>query len=109
MDLGQKILEGLGYTVLAASSPEQAMEIAREHSGEIHLMITDLVMPEMNGRELMERLAVSRPGMRCLYMSGYAADVIGYPGLLDKGVRLMQKPFKRDEFAAKIRKVLDTT
>ncbi len=66
-------------------------------------------MPEMNGRELVETLTASRPGLRCLYMSGYTADVIAHRGILDEGINFIQKPFSRDDFTAKIAKILNNT
>ena len=72
-----------------------------------HLLITDVVMPEMNGRELAEQLSAIRPNLKCLYMSGYTADVIAHRGILNEGVDFIQKPFGSDELAAKVRQVLD--
>jgi CheY-like chemotaxis protein len=96
----------LGYTILTAATPAEALALAAAHEGEIHLLLTDVVLPEMNGRELAGRLRASRPGMACLYMSGYTADVIGHQGILDEGVSFLQKPFSRHELAAKVRAVL---
>jgi CheY-like chemotaxis protein len=76
LKLGRAILADLGYTVLAANPPAQALRLAAEHAGAIDLLITDVVMPGMNGRELAERITAMKPGLRCLYMSGYTADVI---------------------------------
>ena len=101
------ILEKLGYTVLAAQTPVQALHLVDEHPGELHLLITDVVMPEMNGRELAEKLGAIRPNLKCLYMSGYTADVIAHQGILDEGLNFIQKPFGSDDFAAKVRQVLD--
>jgi CheY-like chemotaxis protein len=97
----------LGYTVLAAQGPTDALRRAREWKGDIHLVITDVVMPEMNGRELSERLAAERPGLKQLFMSGYTADVIAHRGVLDEGVRFLKKPFSIDALAMKVREALD--
>ncbi|MGA2228204.1 MAG: PAS domain S-box protein, partial [Syntrophobacteraceae bacterium] len=83
LDLSKMILEHLGYTVIAAPAPVQALRIAEEHKEDLHLLITDVVMPEMNGRELAEQLRVIRPNLKCLYVSGYTADVIAHRGILD--------------------------
>ncbi|MGA2227031.1 MAG: PAS domain S-box protein, partial [Syntrophobacteraceae bacterium] len=107
LDLSKIILEKLGYTVFAAQTPVYAIHLAEEHSGDLHLLITDLVMPEMNGRELAKQISASRPNLKCLYMSGYTADIITHRGLLDDGVDFIQKPFGSDELAAKVRQVLD--
>jgi two-component system, cell cycle sensor histidine kinase and response regulator CckA len=107
LDLSTMILEELGYTVLAAHTPVYALHLVEEHPGDIHLLITDVVMPEMNGRELAEKLRVIRPQLKCLYMSGYTADVMAHRGILDEGVNFIQKPFGSDALAAKVRQVLD--
>ncbi len=101
------ILENLGYTVLATPTPGNAIQLVREHPGELHLLITDVVMPGMNGRELAEQLGAIRPNLKRLYMSGYTADLIAHRGILDEGVNFIQKPFGNDELAAKVRQVLD--
>ncbi len=104
------VREGLGrmgYTVLTAASPEEAERTCREHVGPIHLLITDVVMPQMNGRELAERLSVGRPGLKCLFMSGYTANVVAHRGVLDEGVSFVAKPFTINALAAKVRKALD--
>ncbi|SPF46972.1 PAS/PAC sensor hybrid histidine kinase (modular protein) [Syntrophobacter sp. SbD1] len=107
LNLSTLILEELGYTVIAAQTPVQAIHLAREHPGYIHLLITDVVMPEMNGRELAEKLSTIRPNLKCLYMSGYTADVIAHSGILDEGLNFIQKPFGSFDLAARVRQVLD--
>ncbi len=107
LNLGKTILENLGYTVLAAPTPGHAIHLVEDHPGDIHLLITDVVMPEMNGRALAEKLLVFLPNLKCLYMSGYTADVIAHRGILEEGVNFIQKPFGSDEFAARVRQVLD--
>lgn len=106
LDVGQQLLEALGYQVLVAKSPGVAIRLAEEHSGEIHLLLTDVVMPEMNGRELAKKLLSLYPGMKRLFMSGYTADVIAHHGVIDEGVAFIQKPFSFDALAAKVREVL---
>ncbi len=105
--LGTQMLERLGYRVLAADSPSKAIHMAREHEGPIDVLITDVVMPEMNGRELAARLEPLRPALRCLFISGYTADVIAHRGVLHEGVSFLQKPFTQRELALKVRAVLD--
>jgi len=105
--MGKNMLEKLGYTVLAAQSPSTALNVAGNHSGEIDLLVTDVVMPEMNGKDLAERLALLRPKLRCLFMSGYTANVIAHHGVLDPGVSFIQKPFSIKNLAYKVREVLD--
>ncbi len=100
-------IERQGYTVLAAASPEQALALAEKHAGEIQLLVTDVVMPGMNGRELWERLKESRPSIRCLFMSGYNVTVVADHGVLDKGVNFIEKPFSFRELTEKVRSVLD--
>jgi two-component system, cell cycle sensor histidine kinase and response regulator CckA len=107
LSLGKMILDELGYTVLAAHTPVFALHLVKEHPGDIHLLITDVVMPEMNGRELAEKLSAIRPNLKCLYMSGYTADVIAHRGILDEGLNFIQKPFGSDELATRVRRVLD--
>ncbi|MFZ3049022.1 MAG: ATP-binding protein, partial [Desulfatirhabdiaceae bacterium] len=107
LDLGRTILEGLGYTVIAAVLPGDALTLAEHHDGPIHLLITDVVMPEMNGKALKDKLTDLRPDIGALYMSGYTADVIAHHGVLEKGVNFLQKPFTGKSLAAKVRDVLD--
>ncbi len=107
LDLSKMILENLGYTVLGARTPGHAIRFVEEYTGDIDLLITDVVMPEMNGRELAEKLKAVSPELKCLYMSGYTAEVITHRGILDEGVGFIQKPFGSDDLAAKVRRVLD--
>jgi two-component system, cell cycle sensor histidine kinase and response regulator CckA len=105
--LAKRILEELGYTVLSASMPSLAIALVSDHPGRIDLLVTDVVMPEMNGRELVEKLTVIKPEMKQLYMSGYTANVIAHRGVLDEGVHFIQKPFAVEMLAAKVREALD--
>jgi signal transduction histidine kinase/CheY-like chemotaxis protein/PAS domain-containing protein len=107
LSLGRRILEQRGYTVLGASHPLTALSLASQHPGTIHLLITDVVMPGVNGRELRDRLRVDRPALRCLFMSGYTADVIADHGILDEGIEFLQKPFDIHGLAEKVRQILD--
>jgi PAS domain S-box-containing protein len=107
LDMVKMILEGLGYDVLTASSPSEALRVAKEHFGKIHLLITDVVMPEMNGRDLAKELVSHYPEMRLLYMSGYAGDIVSLHGVLVERVNFIQKPFSRQTLATKVREALD--
>jgi PAS domain S-box-containing protein len=107
LELTTKMLKRQGYRVLAASTPGEAIRLAREHSGEINLLMTDVIMPEMNGRDLAKNLLALYPHMKRLFMSGYTADVIAHHGVLDEGVHFMQKPFSRKYLADKVREALD--
>ncbi|OGR27852.1 MAG: hypothetical protein A2277_18395 [Desulfobacterales bacterium RIFOXYA12_FULL_46_15] len=102
------MLERLGYTVLAAQMPGEAIRIVEEsNSRVIHLLMTDVVMPEMNGLDLSEKIRSHQPGLKCLFMSGYTANVIAHHGVLDKGVQFINKPFSMQDLAFKLREVLD--
>jgi two-component system, cell cycle sensor histidine kinase and response regulator CckA len=105
LKVSRRMLESLGYRVVAANSPGEALRLAREHSGPIHLLITDIVMPEVNGRSLAKDLLLLFPDLRCLFMSGYTADVIA--NQLDEDVHFLQKPFRRDDLATMVRKALE--
>jgi two-component system cell cycle sensor histidine kinase/response regulator CckA len=107
LSLAARILEHQGYRVLPAGSPEEAFALAERHEGKIHLLLTDVVMPGMNGRELQRRIALGNPGIRTLFMSGYTEDVIAHRGILDKGVAFVPKPFSVRQLADKVRAVLD--
>ncbi|MFZ1983280.1 MAG: PAS domain S-box protein [Desulfatitalea sp.] len=107
LKLAKKILEGMGYRVLTAIGPGDAIGLAGRHDGAIHLLITDVVMPGMNGRELAERLRAIHPELKCLFMSGYTAELIAHRGVLHQGVHFLQKPFSTHELAHKVREVLD--
>jgi two-component system cell cycle sensor histidine kinase/response regulator CckA len=106
-NLVREILEGNGYTVLEARNGAEALDLGRECTGPIHLLVTDVVMPKMSGRELAERLVTIHPESRVLYMSGYTDGAIGQHGVLDPQTELLQKPFTFDALAQKVRKVLD--
>jgi two-component system sensor histidine kinase EvgS len=105
--LARRILTELGYAVLEAATPGQALALAREHAGSIDLLLTDVVMPEMNGRELAGQLQGTFPELKVLYMSGYTANVIAHHGVLETGVHFIPKPFTKRELAGKVREVLE--
>lgn len=101
------MLERLGYITVTAQRPQNAFRLAEEHGGRIHLLITDVIMPEMNGRDLAARVSVSNPDLKTLFMSGYTADIIAHHGVLDKGVQFIQKPFSIQDLAVKVRRTLE--
>ena len=94
--------------MLSATGPGEAIRLAGEHVGTIHLLMTDVVMPEMNGRDLAINLQSRYPGLKVLFMSGYTANIIVHQGVLDQGVQFIQKPFSIDALTAKVREVLDS-
>lgn len=108
LKMATSMLHRLGYTVLAANTPGDAIQLVGELDGKIHLLLTDVVMPEMNGRVLAERLLERQPGMKHLFMSGYTANVISHHGVLDDGVCFIQKPFSFKELGEKIREALES-
>lgn len=103
----KQMLERLGYDVLIASTPGEAIRVASEKHGEIHMLLTDVIMPEMNGRNLAEKLSSRDPELKCLFMSGYTDSAIAHHGVLDERANFIQKPFSRHELAVKVREVLD--
>jgi len=105
--MATRLLGAQGYEVLAAGDPDQALAIVRDHSGSIHLMITDVVLPRMSGRVLAQRVMEARPETRVLYISGYAGDVIVHRGVLEPGVSYLQKPLTAATLARRVREVLD--
>ena len=105
--VARQVLERHGYTVLEAPSAEAALDIATRYSGIIHLLLTDVVMPGLNGRELASRLATLRPDARVIFMSGYTDDAVTRHGVLEPGSAYVQKPFTPDAIARKVREVLD--
>ena len=108
LDVVEMILIKQGYTVLQTSNPNDAIRLAEEHAGEIHLLLTDVVMPEMNGLDLAVNLQFLYPQIKHLFMSGYTADIIAHNGVLDRGLQFIHKPFSLPDLAAKVREVLDS-
>ncbi len=102
----KKTLEYLGYRVIEAADPKEAIRLAKEHPGEIDLLLTDVIMPQMNGRELEARIRPIRPGIKVLFMSGYTSNVIAHHGVLDEGTKLVQKPLELSNLARKVREAL---
>ncbi len=107
LKLAKRILLSSGYKVLDADKPGQAINLAEKHEDTIDLLITDVIMPGMNGRELAEKLNRIFPDIKILYMSGYTANVIAHRGVLDEDVEFIQKPFSNRDLSSKVRKVLD--
>jgi CheY-like chemotaxis protein len=105
--LTSMMLEEIGYVVLAAGTAGEAVRLAHKHSDEIQLLLTDLLMPEMNGRDLATRLLAAQPSLKCLFMSGYPAEVVADRDVAEGGMNFLQKPFSTEALAAKVREVLD--
>ncbi len=105
--VGQAVLERFGYKVLAARTPGEAITMTQAHEKPIHLLATDVVMPEMNGKELRERIEKLKPHIRTLFLSGYTGNVIVHRGILEADVDFLQKPYSISSLAAKVREVLD--
>jgi two-component system cell cycle sensor histidine kinase/response regulator CckA len=108
LEMTKEMLELHGYVVLAAGTPGEAIRMAREHAGEIHLLMTDVVMPEMNGRDLARNLLSIYPHLKRLFTSGYTANLIAHRGVLDDGVHFLEKPFSMKGLAAKVRQALES-
>ena len=106
LELGQCMLVALGYTVLSASVPSQALQIVANHPAPIHLLFTDVVMPEMNGRDLAAKIHELRPGLKTLFMSGYTPEVVVHRGVIDAGVHFLQKPYSMHDLAISVRSAL---
>ena len=107
LELSKLLLETQGYRVLPAGTPGEALRLAEEFTGKIHLLMTDVVMPEMNGRELAQKMLALYPHLQCLFTSGYTANVIAHHGVLDENVHFIQKPFSRKDLAIKVREALE--
>jgi PAS domain S-box-containing protein len=107
--VGKQVLERQGYTVLEAPDGEVALHLAQRHSGPIHLLLTDVVMPGMSGRQLADQLARTRPDTRVLFASGYTDDAVVRHGVLEEGTPYLQKPFTPESLARKVREVLDAS
>jgi CheY-like chemotaxis protein len=103
-----EFLNTLGYKVLVAETPGEALKLLAAHPGDIHLLLTDVIMPEMDGKQLAERIGALKPDIRVVFMSGYTDDVVVERSGLDEGVHFLAKPFSRDDLARKLRQVLDS-
>ena len=107
LEITKITLENLGYNVLSAASPREALSLAMRYDRKIHLLLTDVIMPEMNGRELSAQLLALYPDLKRIFMSGYTADIIAPHGVLEDGVNFIQKPFTPGDLSRKIRIVID--
>ena len=106
-EMAREYLESIGYTVIEAASGTEALQRSSEFAGAIHVLLTDVVMPEMNGRELADQIVQKRPGIKVLFTSGYTDDAIVRHGVLEPGIAFIQKPYRPRALARKIREVLD--
>ena len=100
------MLKELGYTVLTAGTTGEALRQAKDHLTDIQLLITDVIMPDMNGKDLAKLICDIKPGLKCIFTSGYTSNVIAHHGVLDEGVHFLQKPFSMNDLASKVREVL---
>lgn len=107
LEISKRMIERLGYKVLTANGPMEAIETCHTFNQEIHLLITDVIMPAMNGRDLANKILKLRPGIKCLYMSGYTSNVIAHHGVLDENLNFINKPFSIQDLSAKLREILD--
>jgi signal transduction histidine kinase/CheY-like chemotaxis protein len=107
LNMTTKLLNRQGYTVLPATNATEAIRLANIYEKEIHLLMTDVIMPEMNGRDLAKEITTKHPGFKCLFMSGYTADIISHHGILDEGIYFIQKPFSSKDLSFKVREALN--
>ncbi len=105
--LARDVLKDYGYNVVEASGADEAIEYAFDRKGRIDLLLTDVIMPKMNGRQLCEKLSTKYPTLKTLYMSGYPGDTISHHGVLEEGIPFIEKPFSIAGLAMKVRQVLD--
>jgi two-component system cell cycle sensor histidine kinase/response regulator CckA len=105
-DLAREYLEMTGYAVIQAEDGRSALELAKKHAGQIHLLMTDVVMPGISGRELAERVKAIRPDIKVLYMSGYTDQAVVHHGILESDAVLLQKPFTLPTLSSKLREIL---
>ncbi len=108
LSLLKQVLINFGYTVLSSSKPGKAIEIAEKHNGIIHLLLTDVFMPEMNSRDMAGIILKSHPSAKVLYMSGYSSETIEQKGILDKNVKFIQKPFNTKNMATVIQELISS-
>ncbi len=107
LELGKIALERFGYSVLTAQTPGEALDLAERLDGPIHLLITDVIMPGMNGKALKNSIQNIKPGIKILFMSGYSSEVITHRGILEENVNFLQKPFSIEALSTKVREILD--
>ncbi len=107
-ELARLFLEFAGYKVLETSSAAEALAVARTHEGPVHLLMTDVILPDMNGGALAAELVKLRPAMKVLFVSGYTDDAIVHHGVLESGKAFLQKPYVRDSLLRKVRELLGT-
>jgi PAS domain S-box-containing protein len=107
LEMTTMMLERLGYTVLIAQTPGKAIQIVHQYTDQIHLLMTDVVLPEMDGRKLSQKLLAVHPKLKCLFMSGYTANVIALRAVIENGMKLLRKPFSIEQLDAKVREALD--
>ncbi|MDE2995478.1 MAG: response regulator [Bacteroidota bacterium] len=109
LEITQLNLESMGYSVLSAPTPEEALAALSSHKDEVDLLITDVIMPEMNGRALYEKMLESLPNLTCLYVSGYPADFVGRRGIIPEEVHFLAKPFTRAQLKEKVDELLNAS
>jgi len=109
LKIGERILKNMGYTILAANTPEEALTLAEKHADAIRLLLTDLIMPGMNGHELAAQLKRRNPNLTCVFMSGYPSEIIAHQGVLENEIHFIQKPFSKQNLAAIMQKALAGT
>jgi len=107
LKIAEKMLETLGYNLLTSNNPLEALQIAEEYSGDIDIVVTDVVMPDMDGKKMSDKITKLHPSAKVLFMSGYTSNVIGQHGLFEDNVNFIQKPFKMNDLEMKIREILD--
>ena len=107
-ETASEMLRQQGYTLLTAATPAEALQLARLNSGRIRLLLTDIVMPEMDGQTLARKLLAAYPQLKVMFMSGYTADVISFTGVEERSFHFLQKPFSRHDLTAMVREILDS-
>ena len=108
MKMTARMLGNYGYRVLTAGTKEEALRYTGEKGNDLDLILSDIVMPEMNGKEIIDSISKKHPGIKCLFMSGYTDDIIASHGILEEGISFIQKPFSSQELALTIRRILDS-
>ena len=106
LGMTRRMLQTMGLTILSVEKPSEAISLVKTNPGKIDLLLTDLVMPEMNGRTLAKEICELRPDIECLFMSGYGEKIVAHHGLMDSNVNFIAKPFTREELSVAIAKVL---